>query len=499
MDSKIRGNASRGLLVFLVLLILVSIITSCSLVEDKTSRTFKNLESEAETLPTDVMENDVPEDTADVTETDDDVLLQDDLVSTEILSETEVDSEDLLESTSTILDTIPEFLRKQVKRTKASEKTGETKETKAAPSSKSKTPKISKMSTVHAGPPYTVRVFVREQRVVVYGTNASGAEVPIRKMVTSTGTKSYPTPISGEKRSYYLGGGSSWVRFTKYGVSYHQYATSILGTRGSGYLFHSTSYKRMRKHNSLDVRAFNRLGKRSSHGCIRLNTADAKFMYNLPRGTKVKVLKSASGYNISGVPGLPKINIKVKKNDPRYGWDPYDPNKNNPWKKQISSPPRIVGTAQTIKAGDSFDYLKNVQAFDFANNKLKVTYKGTVDVNKPGTYEVVYTAKDSKGKSSTLKLKHVVEPAPTVSPTTTKTESPTTTTTEPTTATTTESTTATTTESATAEEITSAKTTESTTATSSKSTSSLKPTPSPTPLPEPGSDDSSDSGTGDSP
>ena len=59
--------------------------------------------------------------------------------------------------------------------------------------------------------PYTIRVFVAEQRVVVYGTTASGTEVPIRKMVTSTGVKGYSTPLTGENHHYYLGGGVLWI------------------------------------------------------------------------------------------------------------------------------------------------------------------------------------------------------------------------------------------------------------------------------------------------
>ena len=248
-------------------------------------------------------------------------------------------------------------------------------------------------------------------------------------MLTSTGVRRHPTPLTGENRYYFLGGGIPWVKFKLYGITYHQYATRFYGKGlGPNFFFHSTAYNQ-RDPSSLQVSAFNLLGRRASHGCIRLNTADAKFIYSL-RGTraKVKVLANADGYNIGSVPGLPKFTIKVKRGDRRYGWDPYDPNPNNPWKNHIDAPPRIVGAAQTITAGEAFDYLKGVKAYDFTNAEVAVTYTGIVDANTAGTYPVVYTAKDDMGNTSTLTLQHVVNPAPTEAPTTPTTTTPTTTT-----------------------------------------------------------------------
>lgn len=288
--------------------------------------------------------------------------------------------------------------------------------------------------TVKVGAPYTIRVFVEQQLVVVYGT-AGNKEVPIRKMVTSTGTRSFPTPVTGENHHYYLGGGRLWIRFNLFGRSYHQYATSIYGrtlkgkSLGSNFFFHTPAYSRMLDPSSLYVNLFNMLGSRASHGCIRLNTADAKYIYALRgTGTKVKVLNSAAGYNLSGVPGLPKVTIKVAKNDLRYGWDPYDPDPRNPWKIQVKTPPQLTGTAQMLVAGSItvFDYLKGIKALDFFGNELTVNVQsGTVDVNNAGNYPVVYSAKDEMGNSSTLTLTHLILPAPTPTPLPTITPTPT--------------------------------------------------------------------------
>ncbi len=411
-QEKGRKTTRVGLISFvLVLIMLISVLPSCSLLEEKPSRAFENLDAETDAPLIKETEENIPSDSAELSET----------ARPNIQHDRPVISK----------GTVPVFTTKNnpgVKNDTTDDKANQTGPTKAVTPTPTPTPTpqaprlSSNVGAVHAGPPYTIRVFIAEQRVVVYGTTASGAEVPIRKMVTSTGVRSHPTPLTGESNYYYLGGGVPWVSFSKYKpTTYHQYATRFYGKGlGPHFYFHSTAYSKMRDPSSLQVGVFNRLGRRASHGCIRLNTADAKFIYSL-RGTrsKVKILANANGYNIGSVPGLPKFTIKVKRGDPRYGWDPYDPNPNNPWKNHIDSPPRIIGTAQTITAGAvaSFDYLKDVKAYDFTNTEVEVTYTGSVDVNTAGTYPVIYTAKDETGNTSTLTLQHVVNPAPTSTPT----------------------------------------------------------------------------------
>ena len=52
------------------------------------------------------------------------------------------------------------------------------------------------------------------------------------------------------------------------------------------YLFHSVLYKQ----GSMSVITDGRLGINASHGCVRLNINNAKWIYdNIPRGTKVVV------------------------------------------------------------------------------------------------------------------------------------------------------------------------------------------------------------------
>ena len=63
-----------------------------------------------------------------------------------------------------------------------------------------------------------------------------------------------------------------------------QYCTQIYGD----YLFHSVPYTERYNKGSLQPGEFDKLGTSCSHGCIRLQVADAKWIYdNIPYGTKV--------------------------------------------------------------------------------------------------------------------------------------------------------------------------------------------------------------------
>ena len=106
------------------------------------------------------------------------------------------------------------------------------------------------------------------------------------------------------------------------GNVYGQYATRITGH----ILFHSVPYAEKSK-DSLKYAAYNKLGKAASAGCIRLSVIDAKWIYdNCPKGTTVVI------YDSSDEEPLEKPTpIKIDTSDKRRGWDPTDPDPNNPW------------------------------------------------------------------------------------------------------------------------------------------------------------------------
>lgn len=117
---------------------------------------------------------------------------------------------------------------------------------------------------------YKLVVDVSDQRVYAYGYE-NGAYGPLaRVMVCSTGTKSNPTPLGTFRGD---GPTNRWHYFTKY-KCYAQYSWRIDGS----ILFHSVLYNQ--KGGEPTSSSVRNLGKRASHGCIRLSVKDAKWIYN---------------------------------------------------------------------------------------------------------------------------------------------------------------------------------------------------------------------------
>lgn len=100
------------------------------------------------------------------------------------------------------------------------------------------------------------------------------------------------------------------------GPSWGQYCEHIT----SDILFHSVPYSRYQNPYSLSAASYNKLGTAASHGCIRLNVASAKYIYdNCPVGTKVTVFVGTSADDPLGKPTVAKIPSSQT-------WDPTDPN-----------------------------------------------------------------------------------------------------------------------------------------------------------------------------
>lgn len=104
----------------------------------------------------------------------------------------------------------------------------------------------------------------------------------------------------------------------------------------------------------LAYNSYNRLGQTASHGCVRLNVEDAKWIYdNCPVGTKVTIYDSKD----PGPLGKPTP-IRIDVNSPYRGWDPTDPDPRNPWLKLR---PTIKGIKnKTIERTNSKVDLKRV-------------------------------------------------------------------------------------------------------------------------------------------
>ncbi len=164
---------------------------------------------------------------------------------------------------------------------------------------------------------YYIKVNYGAQVVTVYTYDSKGNySVPVKAMVCSTGTE---TPRSGV---YKIPAKILWCKM--YGDVYAHYCSQIVGN----ILFHSVPFLEKNNH-TLEYWEYDKLGTKASMGCIRLTTRDAKWLFdNVSVGTSVEFYSSSNPGPL-GKPTAPKISSAPKN---LRGWDPTDPDPNNPWK-----------------------------------------------------------------------------------------------------------------------------------------------------------------------
>ena len=131
--------------------------------------------------------------------------------------------------------------------------------------------------------PYKIYVDISDQMVYVFQWDGNGYGIALKKFVCSTGLKGKETetPI-GTFSSVGPTGTGEWYYFKKYNC-YAKWATIIVG----GIFFHSVTYNKKKQ---LINGSVSNLGRRASHGCIRLEIPNAKWIYqNCPPGTTVVI------------------------------------------------------------------------------------------------------------------------------------------------------------------------------------------------------------------
>ena len=187
-------------------------------------------------------------------------------------------------------------------------------------------------ATKNNGSPYYIMVNRRANCVTVYGLDENGYySIPVRAMVCSTGKAGCETPTG----TFTVSDHYEW-RYMVDG-SYGQYAVRFNGS----ILFHSICYRK-KDPSSMMTYEYNMLGNFASLGCVRLQTADAKWIHdNCPKGTKVTV------YNADepGPLGKPDTLVSQISDAQDNGWDPTDPRAENPWKNVIGDK---AGTSSAI-------------------------------------------------------------------------------------------------------------------------------------------------------
>lgn len=175
--------------------------------------------------------------------------------------------------------------------------------------------------------------------VTVYTLDENGAyTVPYKAMICSTGRLGHATPlgtysVTNVKKEWCL----------MFDGTYGQYSTQFFGN----YLFHSICYTAPDPSTML-AQEYNMLGSVASLGCVRLQTADAKWIYeNCASGTRVSIYDSDD----PGPLGKPERVVDVVPDD--CGWDPTDPRTENPWTQIPVEEIRLSAETAELTAGNA--------------------------------------------------------------------------------------------------------------------------------------------------
>ncbi len=235
---------------------------------------------------------------------------------------------------------------------------------------------------------YLIKVNRAANCITIYRQDDNGNfSVPYKSMVCSAGRKLDNTPIG----TFHTSSKYNWRLMVD--GSYAQYATRIY----NGILFHSVPCTSASS-DALEYEEYNKLGTSASLGCIRLTVADAKWIYDhCSYGTVVEIYDDADNPGPLGKPSA----ITIPSGSPNKGWDPTDPDPNNPWHK---CEPMIEGYDVTIGVGNSLDLMSIIKATDTCGNDItsSVTISGTVNTKKIGKYDVKYSVKDLLGRTASL-------------------------------------------------------------------------------------------------
>lgn len=161
---------------------------------------------------------------------------------------------------------------------------------------------------------YLIRVNLATQVVAVFTYDETGDYTkPVRSMVCSTG-RNGATPAG----TFRISSKYRWRALV--GNVYGQYAIRFNGS----ILFHSTPYTKAQP-DTLIAEEYNKLGTAVSAGCVRLQVADALWIYNnCGTGTVVEIVNNGTW---EGVPS----SVEVQKIATDATWDPTDPDLRNPF------------------------------------------------------------------------------------------------------------------------------------------------------------------------
>lgn len=242
------------------------------------------------------------------------------------------------------------------------------------------------LNNIYEKNPYFIKVNRSQNCVTVYTYDKNGEyTVPIRAMICSTGIDK-ATVLGDDFYIYYK---QEWNPL--FNDVYGHYVSGFYGD----YLFHSVPYEDASA-DTLETEEFNKLGDEGSLGCVRMETADVKWIYdNCPENTPVTVYDD----NNPGPLGKPKA---IKITDHTCGWDPTDDDPQNPY---AAKTPEIHGASDlTITKGETADLLEGVTAVDTCSNDItdEISVTGNVLTDKVGTYKLTYSVEDTMHRTKRI-------------------------------------------------------------------------------------------------
>jgi lipoprotein-anchoring transpeptidase ErfK/SrfK len=170
----------------------------------------------------------------------------------------------------------------------------------------------SKPDDYPASDTYKIVVNIHYQLITAYKKDDDGKyTVPVRYMICSSGSREKPTPIG----TYRMG--STRYRFSEFKKFkvFGQYWSQVTGS----IYFHSLLYTK-KNAKTYTKSSYRNLGRRVSHGCIRLLVPDARWIYyNAAPGTTVKIIKGKKDEKMAAIkkklkrPKVPSKRPNLKK------------------------------------------------------------------------------------------------------------------------------------------------------------------------------------------
>ena len=170
--------------------------------------------------------------------------------------------------------------------------------------------------------PYYIKVNVQTNTITIYKKDGNGNyNIPLKAMICSCGSE---TPVEG---TFSLKKYNNWQWKTISGRQYVQYASQISGD----ILLQSVPYTVKGAKSSLNYEEYDKLGTFSTQSSISLQVIDAKWIYeNCPAGTQITFYTEET----PGPLGKPTSQL-ITEDEQVRGWDPTDPEENNPWKNYV--------------------------------------------------------------------------------------------------------------------------------------------------------------------